>query len=501
MTENKRRLSASYDFDMEEVVAKCNNSSDPNVDAWKQLHSAMCTPEFFNDKSVRRGKYKDILYPVTKAEVDEMEARLSLAEHSQESKDESFTAVLNEMKSIVQWSKTRHFNCSYIVLISFAIIIAVAGFFLPSGKTEILDSNLKKVQEWGSRDTSLTPEQCYEGENPILKRYDSPANYKAYLLYDLAKEIKEARKSVEYTTNIKKKIEIQSDLSDKLIDFYIINAKTSKELKTQVIEEFDSKIAEQNSVTEMSRGLYFLMIILLPLYLISCYQYGYNISRFIRFRESMDKLSVLLGSVAAVAGVAAPAYIKKSSGASEGEGNKKKKTGVIIALGGLLLVIFCSAIALFIMTMNGLYYNYIAVKKKNSVTLFDNNAPKGTFRYYFNGIMNVAASDYMNLYTLDGRENRTSYAIFFAINTLVFGGLLLLGINMVFLIPFYLMVFLASMVRRVHDIGYSGKLVILGVVLVVFLPYVGVGLLGATALVPGTKGENIYGDVEAPVFS
>lgn len=496
MNERERRFSASCDFEIEEVANKCSETDNPNYEAWNNLYSAMCTPEFFPDKRIRNGKYKSMLYPVSYAETEEMERRLLLAEEAQKVEDERFSSILKEMKSIAEWSKNRHFNCSGAALIAFIFVSLFISLVLPKGKTDDLQYTLSAVQSWSDKDTSLTPEQTYDIKSNYSDRFFSPTIYKYYYLNEIGEKIEENRRVIEYEKDEKKKAKAEKDLAENLKEFNRRNELSTQDIKKQVITYCESEIDKQNSITLHYKILYYLLLTLIPLYLISCYQFGFNISRFINFRESMQKLCKI-GSGVAVLGAGTATVvdtIRYSDGSTE---ERRSNPGIVFVLMGLLIMVYCSSFALLIMTVNGLYYNYYIGKRKiKRLSLFDNdNVEKGSLRYYFNCIMNLIFTDYRKLFTFDGRENRLSYALFFCFNILFFMLLTFWGIRIEIIMLFFMMAFFSSMVRRLHDIGYSGKLIIIAFFLLGFVPYLGLILLGATALIPGTKGVNEYGDV------
>lgn len=497
MTENERRFSASYDFDINEVANNMNDSENPNQEAWYHLNSSMCTPEFFANNLIRNGKYKNMLYPISLAETLEMERRLTLAEDSQNVKDETFSSILNEMKSIVAWSKKRHFNISTTVIISFFVFISFLGIVLPKGNTKELKATLSSIQAWDNKDTTYTPEETYYVKGDYFDRFTCPKIYKYYYLHEIGEKIRSNKADVEFSKKDSVKTKAAEELLVNLAEFERRNAISSKELKKQLINDYQSEIDNQDSITLHYRILYVLLLCLLPLYLISCYQYGFNISRFINFRESIHQLCTF-GSAICAFGAGAATVVETTHYSDGSSQTERHSPGIIFVLLGIILMVYCSSFALLILTINGLYYNYFKnnskehadLNERRKISLFDNeNIQKNSLQYFFNFFMNVIISNCMSLFNFRGRENRSSYAIFITANTLLLILLLWLDCNFYIVGILYYITILSSMVRRIHDIGYSGKLIaIMGII-----PYAFLVIVGLTIILPGTKGDNNYG--------
>lgn len=106
-----------------------------------------------------------------------------------------------------------------------------------------------------------------------------------------------------------------------------------------------------------------------------------------------------------------------------------------------------------------------------------------------------------NYANFSGRARRKEYWIFVLFHTLV--SLLLIGLdvaiasllNMEFFVFFYLLYLLAAIIpvlalsiRRIHDVGYSGWLFLLGLI-----PFVGGVILLVFYLLDSQPGENRFG--------
>ncbi|MCQ2230765.1 MAG: DUF805 domain-containing protein [Paludibacteraceae bacterium] len=504
MNERERRFSASCNFDISEVSDNCNNPDHPNQEAWCHLYNSMCTPAYSLGECLRDGPYKDMLYPISLAETEEMERHLTLAEQSLKVEDERFGSILKEMKSIVYWSKERHFCFSEVALIAFTVFLAFILLVLPKGETKELDSALAGIKTWAiDKDTTYTTEETYYIKGDYFDRFTSPTIFKFYYLHDIGMLIRDNRSIIEFSKDEKEVAKAKRELEENLKEFDRRNALSTKELKEQMIDEFQADIDVQNSITRHYQILYFLLLCLLPLYLLSCFQYGFNISRFIHFRECVH--SVCTCGTGVIAFAAGTATIVQTTQYSDGSTQTTRHNpGWIFVLFGLILIVYCSSLAILVLTANGLYYNYFKSKKfikqtekiRSRITLFDNvGVEKGSRRYYFNCIMKVVVTDFMNMFTYRGRENRSRYAIFIAANILLMFFFLLLGVNAEIVAILTYVAILPTMARRVHDIGYSAKLIA-----VIVIPYLVFIVFGLTLVLPGTKGENEYGEEPKSVF-
>lgn len=498
MNEQERRLSSKYNFDILEVIEKCKDDTDPNHDAWFLLLQSMTPFDWPSKKKyIRKGNVENSIYPITMEECEEMRERLELAEQNQKTSDEKFSSILNEMKSIVEWSKKKHFNCSIFLLVCFLGLISLLLGTSPStSNTKTWEMNLNCVKSWDDKDTSLTLEEAYHFNYPESECLNSPTIAKYYYLYDVAKYIYWDTIKVDVSTDEEEVAQARIRLAENLNEFNRRSAMTSNEIKNELIDYYENKIYEEKIPSNITRTL---LIIFSILYLFSCNQYGYNISRFHQYKGTKDKaqkfaiiyfISALTSGYGIIRIYHNYYYRYRNSGSAI--------LGLLAI--GLGLIFICSAGILIAQTFNGIYYNYIEPWKKiNGDKIYTiENESSGSVKSYLQKIANVISRGYINMFTFEGRDNRLQFLIFFAANS-VFLSLIIsiVGVNY-YMVPIAI-VFLAALfsttIKRIHDIGKTGKYALL-----YFFPYLGIIGFFILLFYKGNNEENEYGEVPENVF-
>ena len=438
MSTQDLRFAADITFDVNEVKQRCYDENDPNNTAWINLYNAMCTPEFCPNERIRTGKYHKILYPVSRAETDEMERRLDLAENTQECPDSQFSEILAEMKDIVNWSKTKHFKCSWKILIAYLLILNfIPLIFVYGGKSIDIKETEKiipLVQNWEEKDDYFTQEQTHDFKVSYDDCYNSAYNYKYRVLYIINSRIDKKRNQLEMAMpeqvdKIKREIDKEMSL------FEAENKKTAKEMKEEVLSECQQNIDAYNGKILMGRIINILSLLLIPFYLISCYQYGYNISRFINFRESLNKLFNIGGTIAG-AGAAAGTVVEVTRWSNGSETRQTTNYGWPLVLMGLIILLFTSGIVMVFSTINGLYYNYIIGNEtvNQKLATFTSNVDNPIVEEkkgnkIFRGIRRIISRNISNIFVTDGREGCISYLVFIILLTIIVAPLLSLSSN------------------------------------------------------------------------
>lgn len=497
MSSQNLHFNADTTFDVNEVKQHCYDENDPNNTAWINLNNALCTPEFCPNERIREGKYHKLLYPVSKAETEEMERRLELAENTQENPDPRFSEILSEMKDIVAWSKTKHFSCSWKILIAYLIIFPFIPLILMSGGKSIdIEETQKKialVETWEEKDVYFTQEETKESKVSYEDAYNSVYNYKFRVLNVINSRIEREQFHLQsVTSEVVEKA--QKKIDEEMALFEVENKKTAKEIKEEVLSEFQQDVDTYNERKTMGKILNFLTILLIPLYLVSCYQYGYNITRFINFRESMDKLFMVGGSIAG-AGAAMGTVVEVTRWSNGSETRQTTSPGVVFVLAGLLILLLTSGIIMLFSTINGLYYNYIKEDKTINQKIasltanydVDSIAENKKGNLIFRGIKRIISRNMSNIFVIDGREGGIGYLIFILFMTIVVAPILALG-NIhtnIFVLFTFSAAIITSSCRRLHDVGLSSKVLLV----VIFVPF----LIYFLPFIPGKKDANDYG--------
>ena len=506
-------LNASYDFDIDVVEKHCVNKEDPNREAWLYLHSAMCTPEFFPEEDIRTGRYHKMLYPVSKNETKEMEHRLELAQNALVEPDAEFLDIHSEMQEIVRWSKNKQYYFQWKVVLAYCIALFILPLFLRNSvDIKKVRKDMADIRSWEMVDSYFTPEQTHEVKVFMEDAFKSAYNYKYRVLNVITERIEHERADVKYEKDPVKLKEAKKKLEEDLALYNEKNKMTTKEMQDWLLGEYQKEVDTFNSEETEHQVIIVLLCALLVVYLISCYQYGYNINRSLHFRQSMDRLFRIGGTVVAVGAAAGTAVtiIKWSNGT---ETREYDHNGKVIMLAGLTILLFCSGVILFFSSIDGFYYNYLKKEKpyipQTPKFLFDENGylldtdvqkepkKKGILR----GIMNIMLHNLQGVFSPDGREGRLGYVIFTFLFSMVASSIVSRIYDNFMLTSVVMltacMVLFSATSRRLHDFGVTSKF---AAVMFVFPPILYVLML-ILPLVPGTKGENEYGPEPESYFS
>lgn len=282
-----------------EILAK----EDPvNGIAYGYLDQAMITSSHVSESDVRSGSVDiDDTYPVTLEETLEMEALLDKAQSSAGNpNDPFFTDRLGELRGIVAWSKKRHWNFSWIVIIG--VIVSVIILFNIKGKREEIairsQACVDKVEAWSEMDTTITLESMKDQLSNTQMIYDNRCEnankYKLFLLDEKAgrsyfgciKTADEFRAMADTASTAKSKKDFlkyakQHDESaeeyKKEFDRY--NKMDYKEIRKEALDYERTTLKRYKSRVRKVGFWAFFFLICIPLYIFADRPYGYMESR------------------------------------------------------------------------------------------------------------------------------------------------------------------------------------------------------------------------------
>ena len=494
MKSEEEILSASINFTGEDILEQCNNENNPNLDAWTNLYSAICTPDFCPDEDYRDGKYHNMIYPVSMAETLEMERRLELAQKAKVEPDEKFDQIYDEMQEVVNWSKTKHFYCIYSVLICFAAATIFYSMHPPKLIYKLFQSeDMTYVENWEEENIALDEEQTREHKDFGDDLYKTAYNYKYNVLNHITEKIDNLRKEVEQKSNPEKIELINSKIQSYTELYKARNEESVSELKANLLKDFENEAKNKASIF-----LKILLVLTTILHLISCYQYGYNINRFLHFRESISKL-IKIGASVSAAGAAAGAVVTTTYYSDGRTERTTHNPGLILVLAGFLILFFTSAFLIIPVTINGLYYNYIkpfiekrkelrAQNKINDSRAFVNSEtapePRGIKKIAC-GIKRIIFHNLSKMFSTDGREGRMSFLIYNILALIFFLAIGVIWDPEIVILIIYPTFIVTSFIRRLHDFGLpTWSILITLPIPIVYLAF---------PIIPGKKGENKYG--------
>lgn len=517
----ERHLNASYEFNIDVVKKHCADKSDPNREAWLYLNSAMCTPDFFPNEGIRTGRYHNILYPVSMNETKEMEHRLELAQNALNEPDAEFYDIHSEMRDIVRWSKNKQYIFQWKLVVVYCIVLLASTFFLRSSiDIKKVRKNMADIRSWEMVDSYFTPKQTHEVKVFEEDEFKSAYNYKYRVLNVITERIERERADVKSEKDPVKLKEVKKKLEEDLALYNEKNKMTTKEMQDCLLGEFQKDVDTFNSEDTKHKVITGLMYAFFVIYLLSCYQYGYNLNRFLHFRESLDGLFRVGGALVAVGAASGTVLTINKWSSNRIEIRDEDDGGLLFILIGIFIFILCSGIILLFSSINGIYYNYLKKEKpyvpQTPKFLFDENGfllntdvqeePKK--KGFLRGIVNIISRNMQSILSPDGREGRLSYVVFLVF--LVFLAIMIAhvlywikGSSMLYVIAMLLLVALlyTSTGRRLHDFGVNSKFAAVMFVLLIISPVMMSILPLIVSLVPGIKSENEYGPEPESDFS
>lgn len=150
-------------FTPEDIKAKEETSKD-NREAYDLLWQAVTTSSNISKKDKNGDTVPiDDVYPVSLEETLEMENLLNEAESKiNDPSDAELKSRIDEVRYIINWSKKRHYNFSFIIILGVILGIFVMKNFKsdPSDKADKWNKIAAKSEKWDKLDTIITWEDA-----------------------------------------------------------------------------------------------------------------------------------------------------------------------------------------------------------------------------------------------------------------------------------------------------------------------------------------------------
>jgi hypothetical protein len=387
-------------FSPEDLKQQAVNDA-PNSKAYELLDEAMTTSSHVSIDDKNKGSVDvDDIYPITAAETQDMEDLLDKAEAAANNpNDPDFKDRLNELRNIVDWSKKRHWNFQWIIIIGVLISVFVLSKCSDNEKENVrnYEAIVATVEDWEKPavDTVININKF----DQYTSSYYEP-DYKSANLYKAAKLQKTAssyyyslKDADDYrhradtaTTSDRKKTYLEAaEKSDEAAEKYKkeydeLNKASFEDIHEMALDEVEGFL---NSAKSSSRWIYFwnlFFLILIPVYIFAERPYGYSISKYRTEAKVLKGIKkgglALAGALVAWAGsIGFVEVITKWSDGSttrEDDGTGGVRIGLKIGLlvAALFVVCVVSCFLMLYSTITGLIRNYnwkniaTATKKK-----------------------------------------------------------------------------------------------------------------------------------------
>lgn len=280
-----------------------------NLDAWDCLDQALFVSSHVSAKDAAAGETDwENVYPVSEDEIDTMEDLINQAEQKADDPTESnYRTRVNELRDVISYSRAKHRTWKWSLIFG-AIISACIMWYYGMDNQDRANREAKDItliESWQKQDTVISfAKLSTKTEDVYSTRYVSANKFKENKLRQLkqfyeynnsqAVRYKQSADTASTADRKKSRLEYaeqyQKKAEDNKANFDKVAKMKFDELKDLALEEKENAVDNiQGSATKLYAFMVYL-IILIPLYIISGYPYGYMIYRHRRQHGIMRKL-------------------------------------------------------------------------------------------------------------------------------------------------------------------------------------------------------------------
>ena len=280
-----------------------------NLDAWDCLDQALFVSSHVSAKDASAGETDwENVYPVSEDEIDTMEDLVNQAEQkADDPTDSNYRTRVNELRDVISYSRAKHRTWKWSLIFG-AIISACIMWYYGMDNQDRANRESKDIaliESWQKQDTVISfAKLSTKTEDVYSTRYVSANKFKENKLRQLkqfyeynnsqAVRYKQSADTASTADRKKSRLEYAEQYKKKAADNKANFDKVAKmkfdELKDLALEEKKNTVDNiQGSATKLYAFMVYL-IILIPLYIISGYPYGYMIYRHRRQHGIMHKL-------------------------------------------------------------------------------------------------------------------------------------------------------------------------------------------------------------------
>lgn len=280
-----------------------------NLDAWDCLDQALFVSSHVSATDAAAGETDwENVYPVSEDEIDTMEDLINQAEQKADDPTESnYRTRVNELRDVISYSRAKHRTWKWSLIFG-AIISACIMWYYGMDNQDRANREVKDItliESWQKQDTVISfAKLSTKTEDVYSTRYVSANKFKENKLRQLkqfyeynnsqAVRYKQSADTASTADRKKSRLEYaekyQKKAEDNRANFDKVAKMKFDELKDLALEEKENAVDNiQGSATKLYAFMVYL-IILIPLYIISGYPYGYMIYRHRRQHGIMRKL-------------------------------------------------------------------------------------------------------------------------------------------------------------------------------------------------------------------
>ncbi len=268
-----------------------------NLDAWECLDQALFVSSHVSAKDAEKGETDwENVYPISLDETDTMEDLVNQAEQkADDPTDSAYRTRVNELRNIIDYSRTKHRTWKWSVIFGAIISAAIMWYFGSDSQEEAAKKQqvISQIEKWEKRDTMVAYDKISASQAGYLEDFSSANAYKVSKLALLKNSEEGAIRNAEYYHQKADTATVEKN-KKYCLEHEAYNKESAKKARAEFDEvakmKFDDirKLAleQQGKRVESSKGSatrYYaymvFLIILIPLYIITGYSYGYMIYR------------------------------------------------------------------------------------------------------------------------------------------------------------------------------------------------------------------------------
>lgn len=409
LSEEQKHMAGVVDFTIEDVRSAQNKQDSVNAEAYDLVVDAMSVSANYMDTTISDDGtvQMDDVYPTSLEETLKMDELLDKSERAvKDENDEEYNRLICTLRGIVGWSRRRHFNFSWwIILGTIITVVAVMRWSNSDKKTkEQAKVKVENIKKWSTDAEEVADWEQLVAEASYGTQLASPTSYKAYKIKSKRESLEYAQKQTELYTmradtatisknkkNYKalaKDYEKKADRYQKDLDK--VTKWSLKDAKKDALRDAKAGYKSAKKAAAFSYILMVFFILLIPLYVIANYAWGYNITK---HREEQRKVEgirkVAFGIAGALfgAGLAMDAFdtyrVRWSDGSrtTETEANWVSIAfkAMLYAL-AIIIVAIVSTVIMIYSTISGFRHNYdfkaIIAEAKAKKELLQNKVQK-----------------------------------------------------------------------------------------------------------------------------
>lgn len=304
--------------------------------------------------------------------------------------EDAFWERISTLRDAVSWTLKRHFTHSWALIAGVFISVAFVGYKALDVQMGLkkMENQLADMKKWEKCDTTFAEYPEMVNVNPLYgARLKDAKSYKVYQLHNSYNHYLGAtgaaaeyaqRADTASTKEMKKNYlaqqkDCEKKAKDYLEEYEEWNEMKFRKVKSAAVKEYKAKVKAERIAVRIVTFIAFLAFLLIPLYIMASYQYGYVQVKYEKEAALLDKIRHWGYSIAAGlfgAGLMMnflPDYIVTTRW-SNGTVTKERETDpvniiiMVVKLGLMLaaLVVLC-AVSFFLVlysTITGLYRNY-----------------------------------------------------------------------------------------------------------------------------------------------